>query len=55
MKKECYFFLSFLTQSSTLAFWQIGEELFNLVKKYRMILLPPSPFIGLPHQHGTGI
>ena len=36
-----------LTQSSTLAFWQIGEELFNLVKKHRIgfTLFPPF-FIG---------
>ena len=54
-EKECYF-SSFLTQSSTLAFWQIGEELFNLVKKYREWFLSPFFFrIGLPHRHRTGI
>jgi len=54
-EKECYF-SSFLTQSSTLAFWQIGEELFNLVKKYTERFLSPFFFrIGLPHRHRTGI
>jgi hypothetical protein len=32
-----FFNVVFLTQSSTLAFWQIEEELFNLVKKYNGI------------------